>query len=222
MPQPRTTKLVECLPLRHERAALLEMGSTTAVRQQIWESRWESVVENFFQDLRLSVRFLLLKRPGFTCVALLSLALGIGANAAIFTLVRQVLMQELPVRDPQLLVSFGNQQSGGIGGGIDTGQSGLFPWYFARELELHPGPFQGIAAFCSFSNKAVVRRAFSLESAAGQIVHCSGESRFRQLLSGARGIGTDRANHSACRCRGAWKRARAGPQLLILEFVLCI
>lgn len=150
-------------PAEARRAALLEMGSTTSVRQQIWESHWESVVANFFQDLRLSIRFLL-KRPGFTCVALLSLALGIGANAAIFTLVRQVLLQELPVRDPQLLVSFGNQESGGIGGGIDTGQVGLFPWYFARELEHDPGPFQGIAAFCSFSDKAVVRRAFSPDS----------------------------------------------------------
>ena len=151
-------------PAEARRAALLEMGSTTSVRQEIWESRWESVVENLFQDLRLSIRFLL-KRAGFTCVALLSLALGIGANAAIFTLVRQVLLQELPVRDPHLLVIFGNQESGGIGGGIDTGQFGLFPWYFARELEHDPGPFQGIAAFCSFSDKAVVRRAYSPNSA---------------------------------------------------------
>jgi predicted permease len=151
-------------PAEARRAARLEMGSAASVRQQIWESRWESVVENCFQDLRLSIRFLL-KRPGFTCVALLSLALGIGANAAIFTLVRQVMLQELPVRDPQLLVSFGSQESGGIGGGIDTGQVGLFPWYFARELEHNPGPFQGIAAFCSFSDKAVVRRAFSRDSA---------------------------------------------------------
>lgn len=150
-------------PTEARRAALLEMGSVTSVRQQIRETRWESVVENFFEDLRLSIRFLL-KRPGFTCVALLSLALGIGANAAIFTLVRQVLLQELPVRDPQQLVSFGSQQTGGIGGGVDTGQFGLFPWYFARELEQKPGPFQGIAAFCSFSNKAVVRRAFSPDS----------------------------------------------------------
>ncbi len=154
-------------PAEARRAALVEMGSAASVRQQIWESRWESVVDNFVQDLRLSIRFLL-KRPGFTCVALLSLALGIGANAAIFTLVQQVLLQELPVRDPQMLVSFGNQESGGIGGGIDTGQSGLFPWSFARKLERDPGPFQGIAAFLSFSNKAVVRRAPSTDSAAAK------------------------------------------------------
>lgn len=152
-------------PAEARRAALLEMGSMASVQERIRESRWESVVENLFQDLRLSIRFLL-KRPGFTCVALLSLSLGIGANAAIFTLVRQVLLQQLPVPDPQLLVSFGTQESSGIGGGIDTGQVGLFPWYFARQLEHDPGPFQGIAAFCSFSNRAVVRRAFSANSAA--------------------------------------------------------
>lgn len=151
-------------PAEARRAAQLEMGSVASVRQQIWESRWESVAENFFEDVRLSIR-VLLKRPGFTCIALLSLALGIGANAAIFTLVRQVLLQELPVRDPQLLVSFGNQDTPGIAGGIDIGEAGLFPWYFARELENDPGPFQGIAALCSFSDKAVVRRTFFSDSA---------------------------------------------------------
>lgn len=165
-------------PAEAQRAARREMGSTTAVRQQIWESRWESVVENFFQDLRLSVRFLL-KRPGFTCVALLSLALGIGANAAMFTLVRQVLLEELPVRDPQMLVSFGKQENGGIGGGIDAGQAGLFPWFFARELERDPGPFQGIAAFCSFSDKAVVRRAFDAGAA-----HAETSTVLASLVSG--------------------------------------
>jgi predicted permease len=138
------------------RAALVEMGSASAVKQQVLDSRWESIVDNFLQDLRFSVRSLR-KHVAFTSVALLSLGLGIGANTAIFTLVRQVLIEDLPVQDPEKLVTFGDSANGGVAGGIDLGQYGFFPWYFARQLESNPGPFQGIAAFGSFSPKVMVR-----------------------------------------------------------------
>src|SRR5580692_5106909 len=139
------------------RAALLEIGSRNAVKHQVWSSRWESMLESVLQDLRISLRTLL-KSPGYTAVALISLALGIGANTAIFTLINQVLLRNLPVRDPQQLVAFGNSESAGIAGGIDLGQfGGYFPWDFARQLQSAPGPFQGIAAYCSFSDKASLR-----------------------------------------------------------------
>jgi predicted permease len=138
------------------RAAMAEVGSRNAVKHQVWSSRWESSVEGALQDTRVSLR-MLAKSPAFTTIALLSLALGIGGNTAIFTLINQVMLRKLPVQNPEQLVTFGSENGGGEAGGIDIGSFGLFPWYFARQLQANSGPFQGIASFCSFSNKVSIR-----------------------------------------------------------------
>ncbi len=140
------------------RAAKVELGSNNSVKHQVWSSRWESTAEGILQDIRVSVRALA-SSPGFTAVALLSLALGIGGNTAIFTLINQVLLRNLPVREPQQLVAFGESIYGGVAGGINLGDfGGYFPWDFTRQMEANPGPFQGIAAYGSFSNKVSIRR----------------------------------------------------------------
>src|SRR5262249_48366479 len=70
------------------------------------------VVKNLFQDLRFGARTLL-KNPGFALAAIITLALGIGANTSIFTITSAVLLKPLPFRDPQQLLSLDNQQKDG-------------------------------------------------------------------------------------------------------------
>jgi predicted permease len=138
------------------RRARIQFGGIESHKDAIRASLGLRLRDGLWMDLRYSVR-MLAKSPAFTAIALLSLALGIGGNTAIFTLINQVMLRNLPVRNPEQLVTFGQESDGGEAGGIDMGSYGLFPWYFARQLQADPGPFQGIASFCSFSDKVSIR-----------------------------------------------------------------
>jgi hypothetical protein len=103
-------------------------------------SRW---LDEARQDLRYALRQLH-KSPGFTLVAVLTLALGIGANTAIFGLINAVMLRHLDVRDPQELVFFGNPLPEGSTGNLANGRAFSYPFY--REFLKTNGVYSNLAA----------------------------------------------------------------------------
>ena len=99
-------------------------------------------------DLRYGVR-MLLKRPAVTFVAVLSLALGIGANTAIFSLIDAVMLKSLPIHEPERLVLFGNGEDAGVTNGFPNGKTDLFSFSFYRLARERTQSFEEIGALLS-------------------------------------------------------------------------
>jgi predicted permease len=110
-------------------------------------------------DLRFAARTLR-KHPGFAAVAILTLALGIGANTAIFTLFDAILLRSLPVRDPSRLVLFSDSVSEGtLTGTPPTGRWELFSSEAYRALRDQPLGFESLAAVRSGEATVLVHAA---------------------------------------------------------------
>jgi predicted permease len=136
-------------------AALRELGGVEQIKEECRDMRRVNYMENFIQDVRYGVR-MLAKSPGFTAIAVLTLALGIGANTAIFSLLDSVMLRNLPVRDPARLVLFADSPRESMSFNEPrspdetlgpSGEWTLFSYPLYEHFRDHSRSFEGICAF---------------------------------------------------------------------------
>jgi predicted permease len=125
-------------------AARRALGGVTQTKENYRDQRGLPMMETFFKDLQYGLR-MIRRSPGFAAIAVLSLALGIGANTAIFTLIDAVMLRSLPVQSPQELVSVGDpSRPTGLsdGGPLTT----LFSYPLYQRLRAGSRSFTGLLA----------------------------------------------------------------------------
>jgi macrolide transport system ATP-binding/permease protein len=139
------------------RTTRLEFGGLSQVKEECRESRGISMLETFGRDINFAFRQLR-RTPGFTITVLLTLALGIGANSAIFTLVNAVLKKSLPVTDPATLIRLGENNDCCVGSGIRDSYS-YFSTDAYQQFKKNTPEFEELAAMqAGFSYRPVIAR----------------------------------------------------------------
>jgi predicted permease len=146
------------------RRARLDLEGFEQTKEKCRDARRVSWIENFAQDSHFGLR-ILRKSPGFTAVVILTLALGIGANTAIFQLVDSVRLRSMPVPNPQELVEV-RVANGNGGMGINVGDNPQMTNPLWEELRGHQVAFSGIFAwgtdYFSLGNGANARNIHGL------------------------------------------------------------
>ena len=130
-------------------AALRQFGNETAIKEKSHMSWGWNWLESLLQDVVYGVRSML-RSPALVVVALLSLALGIGANTAIFSLLDAVMLRSLPVNQPSQLVLLGTGNDDGISDGFAITELYSYPFY--RQMQKNNAVFSDVAAIFSMEN----------------------------------------------------------------------
>ena len=110
-------------------AALRKFGNAVRVKEEtrdVWSFNW---LEQLWQDTHFGVR-MLVGNPGFAAVAVLSLALGIGVNSTIFSVVSTMLLRKPPAKDPDGLMMLSSKNVGAVGAGDEASRSPVSPLDF--------------------------------------------------------------------------------------------
>ena len=144
-------------PKEAQRAARIELGGIERVKEQVREERIGNWLRSVLSDCRYGIRQLR-KNPSFTAVAVLTLALGIGANTAIFTIFDAVLLESFSVREPSRLVLFtDNLGEGSYSGDPPSNRWEAFSIEVSDYLRKQRLPFESLAAFRSGEDRVTVR-----------------------------------------------------------------
>jgi predicted permease len=127
-------------------AAQRKLGNRTAVKERVWEMNSLRFIESVWQDVRYAARMLRMN-PGFFAVATISLALGIGANTAIFQLLDAVRLRMLPVANPQELVELKIADNDHCCSGNFTGRRNNFTFAQWEQIRAHQQAFSSVFAW---------------------------------------------------------------------------
>jgi predicted permease len=134
------------------RQARIDFGSIDKCKETVRETRGLRIPDELLRNSRYAFRQFR-RNPGFTIASVLTLALGIGVNTAIFSVFYQMVLQPLPVPEPDRLVNLTapGPKSGGMIVDATGGADDVFSYPMFRDLEKSQGVFTGIAAHCRFA-----------------------------------------------------------------------
>src|SRR5215475_11762348 len=133
-------------------AAARQFGNTTLETERMRNMDIAGWMETLLKDLRYALRQFA-RNPVFTIVAVASLAIGIGANTAIFSLLNAAILKSLPVRDPHELVMLTDPNTSGVSSGLNTGNRNMLTYFEFTQLRDHSNTLAGLCAAQSQMNR---------------------------------------------------------------------